>query len=213
MQVARLCSRVSRARSSNSTFRLLSSVSRSNPPPPTVVPWFLEPSEVSAEETTRNSSPSSHLSSPVSGSSTLNSHPPLPAELPSTSVLAQLYDLLKTSPHLESGTLLVREPIPTSVGPPLPLTAPKGRRQRGRTYFGEGLNVEGLESGGLWNWIMVAQVNYKLSLANIIYCDLLTLLYFQVKEGTEKRGAIESVVRLVRKAVCELASETPSTNY
>ena len=60
---------------------------------------------------------------------------------------------------------------------------------------------------------MVAQVNYKLSLANIIYCNLLTLLYFQVKEGTEKRGAIESVVRLVRKAVCELASETPSTNY
>lgn len=171
---------------------MVSSMPRPNPPP-TVVPWFLDPSEQSAEETIRKPSQDPHASSSIARPS----HPPLPADLPTTSVLGQLYDLLKTSPHLEPGTLLVREPIPTADGPPLPAAAPKGRRQRGRTYFGEGVKLEGLESGGLWNWIMVAQVCVACSF------QILSLnISLQVKAGTEKRGAIESVVRLVRKAVC-----------
>ncbi|KAK7689112.1 hypothetical protein QCA50_007803 [Cerrena zonata] len=187
MQVSRLCCRLSRTRSLTLiSSRAISSIPRPTPPP-SVVPWFLDQSEPSAEESIRNPSDSSHVSPSIAGRPSLTPHPPLPDELPSTSVLAQLYDLLKTSPHLEPGTLLVREPIPTPVGPPLPAAAPKGRRQRGRTYFGEGVTVDGLESGGLWNWIMVVQV----------------------KEGTEKRGSIESVVRLVRKAL--LTANPPLT--
>ncbi|KZT67793.1 hypothetical protein DAEQUDRAFT_728791 [Daedalea quercina L-15889] len=72
--------------------------------------------------------------------------------------------------------LRVREPIPTALGPPLPDSPPKGRRKRGRTYAGEGVYDR---AGGIWSWIIVAQV----------------------KEGTEKRGAIESVVRVVRKVL------------
>ncbi|TCD65358.1 hypothetical protein EIP91_002756 [Steccherinum ochraceum] len=108
---------------------------------------------------------------------------PLPAEIPPTSPLAHLHAALQTSPHLEPGTLLVREPVHTEAGPPLPPALPKGRRRRGGTYFGEGLG-DALESGGIWSWILVAQV----------------------KDGTENRGAIESVIRLVRKT---LLTSTP----
>jgi hypothetical protein len=58
------------------------------------------------------------------------------------------------SPYLEPFQLLVREPIPQPPGPPLPISEPKGRRRRGRTYAGEGL----LEPGGIWDWIVLAQV-------------------------------------------------------
>lgn len=70
----------------------------------------------------------------------------------------------------------MQEPIPTATGPPLPDSPPKGRRKRGRTYAGEGVYEY---AGGIWNWIIIAQV----------------------KEGTEKRGAIESVVRIVRRTL------------
>lgn len=83
--------------------------------------------------------------------------PPLPADVDASSPLAHLHAALQNSPFLEAGTLLVREPISTTPGPPLPLAMPHGRRKRGGTYFGEGLG-DALESGGIWNWIMVAQV-------------------------------------------------------
>ncbi|CAL1703654.1 unnamed protein product [Somion occarium] len=180
MQALRLCSRVSRPkRIFRLSARALSSIPPSDPPP-TVIPWFIDPSEQ-----TESASHTPYVSTSLARPPALTPHPPLPVDLSSSSVLAQLYELLKTSPHLEPGTLLVREPIPSSVGPPLPPAMPKGRRQRGRTYFGEG--IEGFEGGGLWSWIMLAQV----------------------KEGTEKRGAIESVVRLVRKTL--LSANPPLT--
>ncbi|KAA1471304.1 hypothetical protein DENSPDRAFT_103783 [Dentipellis sp. KUC8613] len=98
---------------------------------------------------------------------------PLPADVPPQ--IRTLHTALAQSPNLEPGALLVCEPLPTPPGPPLPEAMPKGRRRRGRTYVGEGVQ----EPGGIWNWIVIAQV----------------------KEGTEKRGAIESVMRLVRKTL------------
>jgi len=104
---------------------------------------------------------------------------PLPLGVPPA--LRHLHAKMAQSPYLEPSQLLVREPIPQPPGPPLPISEPKGRRKRGRTYAGEGL----LEPGGIWNWIVLAQV----------------------KEGTEKRGAIDSLVRLVRKTL--LSMEPP----
>jgi len=101
---------------------------------------------------------------------------PLPPGVPS--VLHDLHAQLARSPYLEPSKLLVRDPIPQPPGPPLPMSNPRGRRKRGATYVGEGL----LEPGNLWNWIVLAQV----------------------KEGTEKRGSIESVVRLVRKTLLSM---------
>ncbi|PCH38445.1 hypothetical protein WOLCODRAFT_97142 [Wolfiporia cocos MD-104 SS10] len=110
--------------------------------------------------------------------------PPLPAAIAPESPIAALHAALAASPHLEPGTLRVREPIPTAVGPPLPETEPKGRRKRGRTYSGEGV---GDYTGGIWSWLVVAQV----------------------KEGTEKRGAIESVVRVVRRTLLTTTPPLP----
>ncbi|KAI0725178.1 hypothetical protein C8Q72DRAFT_889087 [Fomitopsis betulina] len=98
--------------------------------------------------------------------------PSLPAEIPSDSPIASLYAALCTSPHLESGTLKVGRPIPSAMGPPLLDSPAKGRRKRGRTYAGEGVHDH---AGDIWDWV--------------------------VKEGTENRGAIESVVRIVRRTL------------
>ncbi|KAI0081377.1 hypothetical protein K474DRAFT_1587808 [Panus rudis PR-1116 ss-1] len=179
MHYIRLVTRGIRRCTPSGARRTVSSLPSSNPlPPSTAVPWFVDPSEYTPSSSQTTPQPSTSQSQPLPAHSSLTPHPPLPTELPPTSVLAQLYYTLTTSPHIEPGTLLVREPIPTALGPPLPPAAPKGRRKRGRTYFGEGIS-EGLETGGLWNWIMLAQV----------------------KEGTENRGGIESVVRLVRKTL------------
>ncbi|KAH7910657.1 hypothetical protein BJ138DRAFT_1173027 [Hygrophoropsis aurantiaca] len=96
--------------------------------------------------------------------------------------IKQLYSQLRHSPYLDPSTLSVQTPVNLLPGPPLPKNIPKGRRKRGRTYSGEGL-VE--EPEGIWNWILTAQV----------------------KEGTENRGSIEAVVRIVRKTL--LAMEPP----
>ncbi|KAJ3546759.1 hypothetical protein NM688_g5480 [Phlebia brevispora] len=108
--------------------------------------------------------------------------PPLPSSIPEDSHVARLHAALASSPFLEPGTLLVTEPIPTADGPALPRTEPKGRRKRGRTYSGEGIPDSG---ANLWNWVVIAQV----------------------KTGTESRGAIESVMRVVRKTL--LSSDPP----
>ena len=120
-----------------------------------VTPWFMDPADSGAKPLSRverNRPP--HLSI---GEDVKPKLAPLPAEIPASSPLALLHSALQDSPHLEPGTLLVREPIDTMTGPPLPLTLPKGRRKRGGTYFGEGLG-ETMEHGGIWSWVLIAQV-------------------------------------------------------
>ncbi|KAI9456451.1 hypothetical protein F5148DRAFT_1277128 [Russula earlei] len=102
--------------------------------------------------------------------------PPLPPDVPLA--LKTLHAQLVQAPCLDPSKLLVRDPIPQPPGPPLPLSTPRGRRKRGGTYAGDGL----LEPGNLWNWIVLAQV----------------------KEGTEKRGSIESLERIIRKTLLSM---------
>ncbi|KDQ59567.1 hypothetical protein JAAARDRAFT_127153, partial [Jaapia argillacea MUCL 33604] len=59
------------------------------------------------------------------------------------------------------------------------------KRTRGRVDGGRGVLED--VGGGIWNWVVIAQV----------------------KEGTEKRGAIESVVRLVRKTLLTMTPPLP----
>ncbi|KAH9923943.1 uncharacterized protein BXZ73DRAFT_91355 [Epithele typhae] len=148
--------------------------SSSSPAGPASLPWFMDP----AEDEAPIASPYMRRSALAQGPP----HPPLPVDLPEGHPIARLHAALKVSPHLEPGTLLVRSPIPTAVGPPPTDALPRGRRKRGRTNLGEGVEVH---LGGLWEWHVIAQV----------------------KEGTEDRGAIESTTRVVRKAL--LASEPP----
>ncbi|KAJ7063218.1 hypothetical protein C8F01DRAFT_984986, partial [Mycena amicta] len=69
-------------------------------------------------------------------------------------------------------------------GPSLPHREPQGRRRRGGTYYGESaFDVPGT----LWSWIALAQV----------------------KQGTENRGAIESVLRIVRKTLLSARPPLP----
>ncbi|CCM07223.1 uncharacterized protein FIBRA_09568 [Fibroporia radiculosa] len=164
MQALRLCSRRCQRRLVHGLSRRpLSTVPSSSSA--SSLPWFVDPSDaLPTKPTTQPRRPA------------LADVRPLPSVIPPGSPVAQLHSALSTSPHLEPGMLFVREPIPTDVGPPLPDAVPKGRRKRGRTYAGEGVQDH---TGGIWSWIVLAQV----------------------KEGTEKRGAIESVVRIVRKTL------------
>ncbi|KAI0059087.1 hypothetical protein BV25DRAFT_1809565 [Artomyces pyxidatus] len=127
-------------------------------------PWFVNPDE--AAYLPRHTPP--HMPEKAA-----HRVPPLPASVPPE--IRLLHAQLAQSPHLEPASLLVCPPVSHPPGPPLPEAMPKGRRKRGRTYAGEGF----LEPGGIWSWIVLAQV----------------------KEGTENRGAIESIVRLVRKTL------------
>lgn len=77
----------------------------------------------------------------------------LPADLPAH--LTALHSELSRSPHLERGGVEICPPLATEPGPSLPSSLPKGRRQRGRTEFGMGVPDLG---GGLWRWIVIAQV-------------------------------------------------------
>ena len=168
MQALRVCTHAARAtraipRTARVGTRSLSTGPSSSSDQPRPVPWFIDPSEAG---------PSQPKFQPIRPTPV---HP-LPTEISETHPITALHAQLLESPHLEPAFLLVRDPIPTEVGPPLPLAAPRGRRQRGRTYFGEGVSDD---VGGLWRWIVIAQV----------------------KEGSEKRGAIESVARVVRRAV------------
>ena len=101
------------------------------------VPWFADPQETTP---TQRAPPQSGTPSP------------LPPGVPPA--LRILHTQLWHSPYLEPSTLLVRDPIIRPPGPPLPVAIPKGRRKRGRTYAGEGF----LEPGGIWSWILLAQV-------------------------------------------------------
>lgn len=124
-----------------------SSSSRSTP-----IPWFIDPSDVHSPSRPSLRPSTLHLKSPSTALA------PLPPSIPPTSIISRLHTALSASPHLEPGALLVREPIPTEIGPPLPDASPKGRRKRGRTYAGEGLQ-EG--TSGIWSWIILAQVRAR----------------------------------------------------
>jgi hypothetical protein len=118
-----------------SSLRHLSSISSSVS---SRVPWFIDSSEA--------------LLTPQRASSQRGMLHPLPPGVPL--VLQNLHAQLVQSPYLEPSELLVRDPIPQPPGPPLPMSTLKGRRKRGSTYAGEGF----LEPGGIWSWIMLAQV-------------------------------------------------------
>ncbi|KAF8636612.1 hypothetical protein AX17_003422 [Amanita inopinata Kibby_2008] len=101
--------------------------------------------------------------------------PSLPDDAPS--VLKDLQAELLHLPHLEPTSLLVSRPILPPSALALPEKQAQGRRKRGGTYAGESVFEDG--ASGLWSWVLLAQV----------------------KEGTENRGGIESVVRAVRKTL------------
>lgn len=159
-------------------------------PTPPPKPWFVD-ADTEPIYHHRQSPP--HLPAAAS---------PLPAAV--SEPIRILHAQLMQSPHLEPSALLVRDPIPTPPGPPLPDAVPKGKRKRGGTHAGHGVAFQ----GGIWSWIVLAQVRvlpFGFPLPGLVPVDA-DLRYFafgvpQVKEGTEKRGAIESVVRLVRKTV------------
>jgi hypothetical protein len=103
-------------------------------------PWFVD----REEESVRRPAPP-HL-------------PETPYELPAgvPDPIRVLYNELSTSPFLELSTLVARKPPQIPLGPPLPERQPKGRRRiRGKTYAGESALDA---SGGIWNWIVMAQV-------------------------------------------------------
>ncbi|KAJ7940716.1 hypothetical protein B0H13DRAFT_1939555 [Mycena leptocephala] len=100
--------------------------------------------------------------------------PPLPDDAPQP--VKDLHAELIKSPLLDPPSILVSQPRSLPEGPPLPHREPQGRRKRGRTYAGESAYDV---PGSLWSWTVMAQV----------------------KEGTENKGAIESVVRVVRKTL------------
>ncbi|TEB35868.1 hypothetical protein FA13DRAFT_1810522 [Coprinellus micaceus] len=105
--------------------------------------------------------------------------PPVPQEAPQ--LLKDLQSELLQSPHLDLSTLVVCRAVPPPPGPALPERLPQGKRRRGGTIAGESSYDF---TSGIWAWYVFAQV----------------------KEGTEGRGAVESVVRQVRKS---LLTRTP----
>lgn len=116
--------------------------------------------------------------------------PPIPADTPQ--LLKELHTQLLHSPHLDVKHLVVTSAVTPPSGPELPDRLPQGRRGRGGTFAGESIYDA---TNGLWNWVVFAQVR----LSDFLIFTLLPSA--QVKEGTEGRGAIDSVVRVVRKVV------------
>ncbi|KAJ7219196.1 hypothetical protein GGX14DRAFT_590617 [Mycena pura] len=112
----------------------------------------------------------------------LDHPPPLPHDVPQP--IRDLHAQLIQSPLLDRTTLVVSRPKSLPEGPPLPHREPLGRRRRGGTYHGESMYDV---PGSLWSWIVMAQV----------------------KEGTENKGAIESVVRIVRKTLLGVQPALP----
>ncbi|KAG7092313.1 hypothetical protein E1B28_008675 [Marasmius oreades] len=114
----------------------------------------------------------------------LNRARPIPEDAPI--VLRDLHSQLLQSPHLEPSELLITRAadIRPPLGAALPLRRPQGRRKRGGTDAGESMYDI---PGSLWNWMVFAQV----------------------KEGTESKGAIESVVRVVRRTLLQVHPPLP----
>jgi hypothetical protein len=141
----------------------------------TPLPWFVDPEDPPALPPRTGYNLPPHLAKQEAAAPA-----PLPDSVPEH--LKLLHRQLSKSPHLETSTLLVCPPPSMPIGPGLPPRPPRGaRRLRGGTYSGEGIPMADDVGGGngLWRWWVVAQV----------------------KRGTENRGAIESVIRVVRKTV------------
>lgn len=157
--------------------------------PSASMPWFVDPEDIEPPAFVRRPIPP-HL-------------PEVPYQLPSgiPEPVRVLYNELSTSPYLEPSTLVAREPPQIPPGPPLPVRLPHGRRKRGGTYAGESCLDS---SGGIWNWVIMAQVMLVWSVLGTVIYTYTSCRFLQVKEGTEHRGAIESVVRVVRKTVREI---------
>ncbi|KAF8590481.1 hypothetical protein K439DRAFT_1627763 [Ramaria rubella] len=125
--------------------------------------------------------PRLQLRPPVQPTSNL---PPLPEDTPEH--LRLLHAELCTSPYLETSSLKIIRPVEPPPGPPLPFMRPRGsRRKRGGTDSGVGIEMP---INGLWSWFLLAQV----------------------KEGTERKGSINRVIKDVNKALRQLASHDPS---
>ncbi|KAJ7285925.1 hypothetical protein C8J57DRAFT_652892 [Mycena rebaudengoi] len=107
---------------------------------------------------------------------------PVPLDAPQ--LLKDLHTHLLQSPLIDPATLLVAQPAQLPLGPPLPHREPQGRRRRGGTYHGESVYDV---PGSLWSWIVLAQV----------------------KEGTENKGAIESLLRIARKQLLSVEPPLP----
>ncbi|KAF8078002.1 hypothetical protein FPV67DRAFT_1463805 [Lyophyllum atratum] len=139
----------------------------------TALPWFVDQAPVPHTFTARVQPP--HL--PHRATNT----PPLPENTPST--LRELHAQLAQSPHLESSTATCRRVNGSTSGATyFHVECPKvDGEEEERTAGESAYDIP----GGLWNWVVVAQV----------------------KEGTENKGAIESVVRVIRKTL--LAVEPP----
>lgn len=80
---------------------------------------------------------------------------PIPDHAPQ--IIKLLHSQLLQSPHLDRSALSVGPAIPPSPAPPLPRLLPHGRRNRGGTFSGE--SVYDMPDGGLWSWVVVAQVS------------------------------------------------------
>ena len=114
----------------------------------TSTPWFVDPEETAFAARRTQKTPA--LSRPQTQPRTIQ---PIPDDVPTP--IQHLYFQLAQSPLLEPSYLTVQEPLAMPPGPPLPEVAPKGRRRRGRTYGGEGVE----DSTGLWDWVIMAQVS------------------------------------------------------
>jgi len=104
---------------------------------------------------------------------------PLPPGVPD--YLKRAHSHLTQTPLLDLSTLTVSKPLPSEFQPivDLPTNVRVLRLPRMEREMWPGRGIEVGMSGGIWDWVLVAQV----------------------KEGTEGRGAIESVAFGVRNMV------------
>lgn len=111
------------------------------------IPWFVDPSPITRSYDSRPLPP--HIPAAQ------RQAPSIRADAPE--VLKQLHIKLLESPHLDISQLVVSPAVLPGPGPPLPLRAPQGRRNRGGTYPGESMYDE--TGVGIWSWVIMAQVS------------------------------------------------------
>ena len=136
-----------------------------------VRPWFVDEDEEPVPSTSRAHGPG--LARPQVEVK------PLPPDVPD--YLKRAHSHLTQSPLLDLSTLTVEKPLPSEFQAivDLPMKVPARRLPRIEREMWPGRGIEVGMSGGIWDWVLVAQV----------------------KEGTEGRGAIESVAFGVRNMV------------
>lgn len=132
----------------------VSAVIRTSTPP---VPWFVDGDSTPKPFDRRPSPP--HL--PQKFTQDVR---PLPDGAPQ--ILRELHAHLLHSPLLEASTLVVMQPTAPPTGPELPFRLPQGRRRRGGTYAGES---DFDMAGGIWNWVVMAQVSSRISIRLVFY--------------------------------------------